>query len=165
MLLAMDRYDLYGKMAIPKNHDSEYEVPELYRITASRQGVFANTAFIELFGLTSIEASATGVPFVVTENGGAQDIVENCENGLLVDVLDQEALTTAMLKLLTDQEQWNRFSTNGINLVRKHYSWETHCQRYLEQIEELVPVPARIIAAARQPAPGRRKASSRPRLA
>ncbi|HSO18724.1 MAG TPA: glycosyltransferase, partial [Desulfosarcina sp.] len=27
MLLAMDKYDLYGKMAIPKQHDFEYEVP------------------------------------------------------------------------------------------------------------------------------------------
>ena len=34
MLLAMDKYDLYGKMAIPKKHDFEYEVPALYRIAA-----------------------------------------------------------------------------------------------------------------------------------
>ncbi len=37
MLLAMDRYDLYGKMAIPKNHGSEFDVPELYRIAAAQR--------------------------------------------------------------------------------------------------------------------------------
>jgi len=34
MLLQMDKYDLYGKLAIPKKHDFETEVPELYRLCA-----------------------------------------------------------------------------------------------------------------------------------
>ncbi|MEJ2730592.1 MAG: glycosyl transferase family 1, partial [Deltaproteobacteria bacterium] len=34
ILLLMDKYDLYGKIAIPKKHDFEHEVPELYRIAA-----------------------------------------------------------------------------------------------------------------------------------
>jgi len=38
ILLLMDKYNLYGKMAIPKKHDSELEVPELYRIAAESGG-------------------------------------------------------------------------------------------------------------------------------
>ncbi|QDU54520.1 HAD-IIB family hydrolase [Aeoliella mucimassa] len=140
MLLAMDRYDLYGKMAIPKNHDSEYEVPELYRLAAASRGIFVNTAFTELFGLTAIESSATGLPFVVTENGGPQDIEENCKSGLLVDVNDQQQLTSSMIKLLTDNMAWTEASTNGVNRVREFYTWESHCERYLEVIDELVDV-------------------------
>ncbi|MGM0404048.1 MAG: glycosyltransferase, partial [Thermodesulfobacteriota bacterium] len=56
MLLEMDRYDLYGKLAIPKKHDVEYEVPALYRITAEKHGVFVNPAMTEPFGLTLLEA-------------------------------------------------------------------------------------------------------------
>lgn len=158
MLLAMDRYDLYGKMAIPKDHDSEYEVPELYRLAAASHGVFANTAFVELFGLTAIEASATGLPFVVTANGGPQDIVENCKSGLLVDVYDQEALTGALLKMLTDDDFWEKCSTNGINLVRKHYSWETHCKRYLECVNKLLTAEKQPAGTINRATPGRRLA-------
>ena len=43
---------------------------ELYRIAAEKRDVFVNSAFIELFGLTAIEASATGLPFVATHDGG-----------------------------------------------------------------------------------------------
>jgi len=32
MLLLMDKYDLYGNMAIPKTHDTTHDVPVLYRI-------------------------------------------------------------------------------------------------------------------------------------
>ena len=33
MLLAMDKYDLYGKMAIPRKHDFEYEVPAAIHVS------------------------------------------------------------------------------------------------------------------------------------
>ena len=156
MLLAMDRYDLYGKMAIPKDHDSEYEVPELYRLAASSGGIFVNTAFIELFGLTAIESSATGLPFVVTQNGGPQDIVENCESGLIVDVNQQTALTDAMLRLLTDRPFWEQCSRNGVNRVRTHYSWDTHCGRYLECLKDVIVEPLKTPSAAGRAAPAKR---------
>jgi sucrose-phosphate synthase len=143
-------------MAIPKDHDSEYEVPELYRLAAASRGVFANTAFVELFGLTAIEASATGLPFVVTANGGPQDIVQNCKSGLLVDVYDHEALTSALIKMLTNHEFWEKCSTNGINLVRKYYAWETHGQRYLESIKKVVSASKQPAATVNRAMPGRR---------
>ena len=58
ILLLMDKYNLYGKMAIPKQHDTHTEVPELYRIAADTGGVFVNAALTEPFGLTLIDAAA-----------------------------------------------------------------------------------------------------------
>lgn len=161
MLLAMDRYNLYGKMAVPKNHDSENDVPELYRIAAASRGVFVNSAFIELFGLTAIEASATGLPFVATHNGGPQDIAANCESGLLVDTTNREELTDAMLKLLTDHELWDRSSTNGVNKVREHYGWQTHAKAYMKAVTPLLESHEQqsTEAPASRPAVGKRLAS------
>ena len=42
-----------------------------------------NPAFTEPFGLTLIEAAACALPIVATEDGGPQDIVANCGNGIL----------------------------------------------------------------------------------
>ena len=159
MLLAMDRYDLYGKMAIPKDHSSEYDVPELYRLAAASRGIFVNTAFIELFGLTAIESSATGLPFVVTDDGGPQDIVENCRSGIIVNVKNRQILTDAMLKLLTDQAVWEECSNNGVNLVRKYYAWETHCGRYIECVKDVVSTPSKTPSAIGKAAPGTRLGS------
>ncbi|QDU35792.1 Mannosylfructose-phosphate synthase [Maioricimonas rarisocia] len=158
MLLLMDRYDLYGKMAVPKQHDSEFEVPELYRLAASTRGIFVNSAFIELFGLTFIESSATGLPFVGTENGGPQDIIENCRSGIIVNVNEQEALTDAMITMLTDEERWSQASTDGVNLVRKHYSWETHCDHYLSCLKDVVSTPVKTPSVVGRSAPGARLA-------
>jgi sucrose-phosphate synthase len=156
ILLMMDRYDLYGKLAIPKRHDSEFEVPELYRLAAEKRGIFVNSAFIELFGLTAIEAAATGLPFVAPEKGGPQDIVENCSSGLLVDTTSREQLTRAMLELLTDDQRWHECSTNGINKVRQYYSWTTHCERYVKCLHDVVKEPPKTSVVGGTASPGRR---------
>ncbi|MBN2737779.1 MAG: HAD-IIB family hydrolase [Spirochaetales bacterium] len=137
ILLLMDRYDLYGKMAIPKHHEPETDVPELYRLAAYSRGVFISTAFLENFGLTFIEASAVGLPFIATPLGGPKDIVKNCQSGLLVDISDKKIVANAIKTLLLDRNKWDTFSQNGINQVRKHYTWENHCKLYLKSLENI----------------------------
>ena len=137
MLLRLDQYDLYGKMAIPKKHDFESEVPELYRVAAEKSGVFVNPALTEPFGLTLLEASATGLPIVATHDGGPKDIVENCQNGLLVDPSEPGQIARALRKIITDRDQWDRYSKNGIMNVRKYYTWERHARQYMAAVEKL----------------------------
>lgn len=138
MLLRLDRYDLYGKMAIPKKHDFESEVPELYRIAAEKGGVFVNPALTEPFGLTLLEASAAGLPIVATNDGGPKDIVDNCRNGILVDPSRPGQIAGALKTIVADREKWERFSKNGIMSVREHYTWESHARQYMQRAERLV---------------------------
>ena len=145
ILLLIDAYDLYGRVAIPKNHRPA-DVAQIYRLVAAGKGVFINPALTEPFGLTLLEAAASGLPIVATENGGPVDIIANCNNGELVDPLDHDAISGALLKLLLDDEAWGRASRNGIDGVRKHYSWLAHASAYLRQLDQLAgkyrPLPS-----------------------
>jgi len=136
ILLLIDQYDLYGKVAIPKHHHAD-EVPDIYRLAALSRGVFINPALTEPFGLTLLEASATGLPVVATENGGPVDILGNCDCGKLVDPLDKADISQALLHFLTDENAWQCASQNGILGVSKHYSWQAHAQNYLLKISQL----------------------------
>lgn len=138
MLLLMDKYDLYGKMAIPKRHDFEYEVPALYRITAEKRGVFINPALTEPFGLTLLEAAATGLPVVATEDGGPIDIIQNCKNGILVDPTDTKAIGSALKKIISDKKVWADYSRNGALNVREHYTWKHHASVYATAVEQVL---------------------------
>jgi sucrose-phosphate synthase len=137
MLLLLDKYNLYGKMAIPKKHDFEHEVPELYRIAAKKRGVFVNPALTEPFGLTLLESLACGLPIVATNDGGPKDIIANCQSGLLVDPRDTPAIAHAIKELLTHQELWNEYSKNGIMNTRKFYTWKNHARTYVTKIKGL----------------------------
>jgi len=134
ILLLMDKYDLYGKLAIPKRHDFEYEVPALYRIAAQKGGVFVNPALTEPFGLTLIEAAACGLPVVATQDGGPRDILANCRCGRLVDPTDTAAIAGAIKGIIADPAAWKSYSRNGILEVRRHYTWKAHAARYLEDV-------------------------------
>ncbi len=118
ILLTIDKYDLYGKVAYPKHHKPA-EVADLYRLAASSGGVFVNPALTEPFGLTLIEAAACGLPLVATEDGGPVDIIGNCQNGYLVDPLDKTAMTQKLLQILAKKPLWKRFSSSGIRGVRQ----------------------------------------------
>jgi len=132
LLMLIDNYNLYGKIAIPKQHLST-EVPSIYSLVASQGGVFINPALTEPFGLTILEAAASGLPVVATENGGPVDIINNCKNGILVDPLDKEKITNALLHLLVDKSAWKKASNNGFRLVRQFYSWKEHTNNYLKR--------------------------------
>lgn len=137
VLYLFDKYNLYGKVAYPKTHKPD-DVPELYRLATSTKGVFINPALTEPFGLTLLEAGATGLPIVATNDGGPRDIIANCQNGLLIDPMDPTAIEHALLRVLTEPEQWADWSTNGINGTREFYSWNNHANRYLRDLDDIL---------------------------
>lgn len=133
----IDRYDLYGKVALPKHH-SRADVPMIYRIAAASSGVFVNPALTEPFGLTLIEATASGLPLVATEDGGPRDILGNCQNGILIDPLETSTITQALLTLLSNPEQKQTMINNGLVCVLEHYAWQAHANRYLDLILPII---------------------------
>lgn len=143
VLNLIDFYDLYGKVAYPKSHAPQ-DVANLYRLAAVSNGVFINPALTEPFGLTLLEAGACGVPIVATNDGGPRDIISNCGNGLLIDPLDATDIEKALLEVLSDSSNWNKWSAAGIQGTREHYSWSRHAERYLKDLNALlqtVPPP------------------------
>ena len=136
MLLMIDKYDLYGKVAIPKKNQPK-DIPWVYRIAKRRRGVAVSPSYQEGFGLTLIEASATGLPIAATKNGGPQDIIKNCHNGYLFDPNDTKEMSEKILKILKDKDKWKSFSRRGIEGVKEHYTWKGHVKKYLKEIKKV----------------------------
>ncbi|MGD8514302.1 MAG: HAD-IIB family hydrolase, partial [Granulosicoccaceae bacterium] len=137
LLFMIDRYDLYGAVAYPKHHKPN-DVPDLYRLAARRKGVFINPALTEPFGLTLIEAAASGLPIIATNDGGPRDIIGFCKNGLLIDPLDADAMGEALLAALSNKQRWQRWAKAGLTGVHKHYSWQGHAAQYMKRVKPLI---------------------------
>jgi len=137
LLMLIDRYDLYGKMAFPKHHEPN-DVPDLYRLAASTHGVFVNPALTEPFGLTLIEAAASGVPIVATEDGGPRDIMKHCQSGKLIDPLDIDGMGEAIYEVLRDRSRWQRLSRAGIKGARGTYTWQGHVNSYMKEVNRVL---------------------------
>ena len=148
ILTLIDVYDLYGKVAYPKSH-LPAEVPDIYRLVRQRKGVFINPALTEPFGLTLLEAAASGVPVVATHDGGPQDIIANCKNGILVDPLKPTEIEHALMRMLTEPEQWETWAQNGSDGAKEHYSWSHHAHRYLRDLDDILSHSQQPVLAAK----------------
>ena len=134
----IDRYDLYGQVAYPKRHETP-DVPALYAYARERHGVFVNPALNEPFGLTLLEAAASGLPLVATDSGGPNDIIETCRNGLLVDPRSPDAIAAACEIVLRDRDLWHRYAAAGSVAIRA-FDWAAHAGHYEKLLRSLAPV-------------------------
>ena len=88
----------------------------------------------EGFGLTVLEAMSCGAAVVATKAGAWPDIIQSGQNGLLVDVNDQAAITNALHVLISRPELKMQLGLRGHQTVINNYSIEDEanklCQFY-----------------------------------
>ena len=136
LVRAVDTHDLYGKVAYPKSHKTD-DIPAYYAMARESGGVFVNPALNEPFGLTLLEAAAARLPVVATDSGGPNDIIERCENGVLVSPRNPAAIATACRETISNRRAWIRFASAGGDAVST-YDWAAHTTVYHRLIEEIV---------------------------
>ncbi|MDP2717881.1 MAG: glycosyltransferase, partial [Candidatus Micrarchaeota archaeon] len=119
-------------------HLSADEVGALYRLAAKKRGVFVNTAFVEPFGLTTLEAMASGLPVAVTQNGGPRDVISPGENGLLFNPDNERDIADRIKTVLFEKGVWERLSENGYRLAREKYAWKACAQKELALFQNVL---------------------------
>ena len=73
----------------------------------SRISVLVISSLWEGLPLAVIEGVMSGVPVVVTDTGGVWDILDNCNNGIVVKRKDAKTIADAVLAILDSRRQWN----------------------------------------------------------
>ena len=76
----------------------------------------------EGFGLTLLEANATGLPVVASRIGGIPSVVRDGYNGLLVEPGNAEVLAQAIARLIEHRVERMEMGRNGRH-VAEGYDW------------------------------------------
>ena len=84
----------------------------------------------ESFGLSALEALATGVPVVGTHAGGLPEVVRDGETGALCAVGDVEGMAAEAIRLLTDHDRWHAVSTSAAADARARFSLDEVVAQY-----------------------------------
>jgi phosphatidylinositol alpha-1,6-mannosyltransferase len=83
----------------------------------------------EGLGLSTLEASASGLPVVVGRSGGSAAAVRVGETGEIVDARRPGALAPVITELLLDPTKARRMGTAGRRWAAQEWSWDRATQR------------------------------------
>jgi glycosyltransferase involved in cell wall biosynthesis len=78
---------------------------------------FGFASVTETQGLVTMEAMAAGLPVVAVDASGTRDIIDNGEQGFLVDN-DVDALAASIKKLIESPEKMRRFSIQALEKAK-----------------------------------------------
>jgi len=95
------------------------DIPLLY--AASQICIYPSTSS-EPFGLTMLEAMASGKPMIVTRAGGMPEIIKDGVNGFITPVKDFEELASRITQLLMDGALRERLGTTGRAIAEQQYT-------------------------------------------
>ncbi len=108
---------------------------ELYRIVADHKGAFVQPAWFEAFGLTVVEAMATGLPTFATLYGGPLEIIQHEISGYHIDPNHGEEAAAKMVEFLKtcreDPNHWTKLSQGAIRRVEERYNWKLYANRLM----------------------------------
>lgn len=103
----------------------------------SAADIYLFPTLAETFGMTIVEAMSCGLPVVTFETGGVPEIVENNKTGFVVEYKNGEMLTSALEKLLDDDDLRQKMSENAVEASKK-FSSKRMALDYLKLYEELL---------------------------
>jgi phosphatidylinositol alpha-1,6-mannosyltransferase len=79
---------------------------------------------VEGLGIVYLEASATGLPVVGGDSGGAPDAILDGETGYVVGGRDRDALVTRLAGLLADPDKARAMGDKGRAWTESDWSWD-----------------------------------------
>ena len=133
------RFNLHGKVRwLPSIN--KLDTGEVYRIIADHKGIFVQPALFEAFGLTVIEAMASGLPTFAPKFGGALEIIKYGFNGFLLNTSKPELISKSLEQFAeqceADENLWKTISKNAIQRVRDRFNWDSY-SRHLISLAKL----------------------------
>jgi phosphatidylinositol alpha-1,6-mannosyltransferase len=90
---------------------------------------------VEGLGIVYLEASASGLPVVAGDSGGAPDAVREGETGYVVDGRDVPALAERLVTLLRDPELRARMGRAGRAWVDAEWRWDVLAGRLRDLLD------------------------------
>lgn len=84
---------------------------------------------VEGLGIVYLEASASGLPVVAGDSGGAPDAVREGETGFVVDGRDQRALADRLIRLLQNPDLRATMGASGRRWVEADWRWDAAAER------------------------------------
>jgi len=124
------------------------EVAEAYATSTVYMGMSRTDKSIDAegFGISFVEASASGAPIIAGDSGGVRSAVLDGESGVIVPPQDVNAVVEALRAYLSDPAKRTSTGKVGRSLVETYYNWDRVARDTRNFTYEVVKRPFRVKA-------------------
>jgi phosphatidylinositol alpha-1,6-mannosyltransferase len=119
---------------------SDSDLPEAYATSTIYAGPsrIDNVINAEGFGISFLEASASGLPVVAGDSGGVRSAVRDGETGIVLPPMDVDAWSTTITELLRNESRRKSLGGAGRLAVETFYNWDRVARDTREFTREVV---------------------------
>lgn len=110
------------------------DIPQILKAS----DIFVLPSLREAFGLVILEAMASGVIAVATDNGGTTDIIEHGKSGYLIPPANSERLVEIIRTILTNPNQKRDIEKTALERVKTHFTAEVMAKKTAEVYSNLI---------------------------
>jgi teichuronic acid biosynthesis glycosyltransferase TuaC len=103
----------------------------------ARADIFCLPSWQESFGVVYLEAMAMGKPTIGCQGQGAEDIIRDGNDGLLLPPKDHTSLAKALKRLIQDPEFAISLGNNA-KLRARQFTWERNVEAYVEVYKNII---------------------------
>jgi glycosyltransferase involved in cell wall biosynthesis len=116
---------------VPRN-----ELPAYYRPA----DVFVLPSLAEGFGLTALEAMASGIPVIISTNTFADDVLTDGQEGFIVPIRDANAIAERLLALAADPDRRAQMG-KAARARAEQYPWSRYGNQIVEIMRDVLRSP------------------------
>ena len=105
---------------------SDEKIAEAYATATIYTGLsrVEDVIFAEGFGISFLEASASGLPIIGGDSGGVRSAVRDGITGVIVQPTDINSVVSVLRELLLDSAKRSAMGRAGRTLVETYYNWD-----------------------------------------
>ena len=97
---------------------------------------FVLPSILEGFGQVILEAMATGIPVIATENTAAVDVITNAKDGFVIPIRNTQKIKTIINELQTNFSLVNSIGCQA-HLTAQEYNWEKFRSSFVQHINSI----------------------------
>ncbi len=129
VLSILERYDNFKWLG-------RLSYPEKIRDFLTEIDVYALLTGIDMSPLTLLEAQLMKKPVIATKVGGVPELMNDKENGFLVDKGDSQKIIDCLRVLQDDQNLRQKMGESGRKFVKENFSWEIIAKKFINDVKD-----------------------------
>ena len=104
----------------------------------SNSDLFVTCSIEEGLAMVQMQAMASGLAIICTENSGGRELVDENYNGFIVDIRNVDVLKQKILYLYNNRDQLFEMGLNSENKAKNLFSWDNYGFEVIKKYKEIL---------------------------